>query len=145
MMRPKDRVIDALVFTRNDLSAFCFRVDRQEIVNEVYSRINRRKNFRRKLYIYSKFDEIFLKCFRDELQELCARNGVELAKLGVECDADMEKTVKRWNMMPLDEGIAHEIADAVSWCNMHGVDLPGCLERDFVETIRKKLLAAVRR
>lgn len=139
------KVIDALDFSSEGCLAFCFHVRRQEVVNGLYGQISKRGRGPTKAHIYVEFDKAFLRCFREKIQAFCAKNGVEIEGLGAECDSDMEKTVKRWGMVSKNEGVAHGIADAVSWCNTHNVALRGCREVDLAEHIRKRLRFSMRR
>ncbi len=56
-------------------------------------------------------------------------------------NTDMRPTMKRWNINTRRVGRAHELSDAIAWCNRRGVKIPNCRIMD----LRDDLEVAMRR
>lgn len=135
----KNNVINALDFCRPDVNAWCFYVERQNIVNNIFNHPRFKKKPGLKESVYVEFDKIFLKCFRHELNDFCIQHNEEIRKLSVECDSDMTQSIRRWNFTNLNEGKASELSDAIAWCNSHNKKLNGCREVNLANEIDSKL------
>ena len=137
----KINVINALDFCRSDVNAWCFYVERQNIINNVFNHPRFKKKPGKKERVYVEFDKIFLKCFRHELNDFCIQHNEEIGKLSVECDSDMIQSIKRWNLKNIPQGKAFELSDAVAWCNSHNRKLKGCREVNLANEIYSKLIS----
>ena len=69
--KQKNDVINALDFCRPDVSAWCFYVERQNIINNIFNHPRSKASPGSKERVYVEFDKIFLKCFRHELNDFC--------------------------------------------------------------------------
>ena len=71
----------------------------------------------------------------------CGQARADLSDIVVEADADMRPTMKRWNVCTRQAGRAHELSDAIAWCNRRGIKIPNCKImdiRDGLETAMKR-------
>lgn len=66
----------------------------------------------------------WLQLFVHELADFAAKLGADLSDIVVEADADMRPTMKRWNIDTKQAGRAHELADAIAWCNRRSIKMP---------------------
>jgi succinate dehydrogenase flavin-adding protein (antitoxin of CptAB toxin-antitoxin module) len=137
----KEHVIKILNNQKNDILAYCFHVERQNLVNNIFNNPRYKKKPGKKEHVYVEFDKIFLQFFRDELYTFCAKFKQEFSKLTVEHDLDMKDSIKRWNLVGKDKGKAFEIADAIAWCNTHRIELKICKEIDLSEKIQSQLMS----
>ena len=76
--------------------------------------------------IHRSFDAYRLQLFVRETADFAARLGADLSDITIEVDADMRPTIKRWNINTRRVGRAHELSDAIAWCNRRGVKIPNC-------------------
>lgn len=82
--------------------------------------------------------------FVRELTDFAAKLGAVLSDIVVEADADMRPTMKRWNIGTGHAGRAHELADAIMWCNRGSIKIPNCrimdLQGDSETAMKRDLL-----
>ena len=136
----KNRVIKKLDFTKNNLFAMCLHVEGQKIIQDFMNSPKLKKKPQSKEQMHRYFDNILLNLIRNYVEPFCRKNGLNnIQYLRVQCDGGMNKTIQRWKMMPLSEGKAHQLADAVAWCNEHNRRVRGHIKKDFRNDIRKKM------
>lgn len=135
----KNHVQRTLDFTSNNIRSWCFYVERQNIVNNIFNNSRLKKKPGAKSKIYEIFDKIFFSYFRKYLETFVKSHSSEIPGLNVQCDADMDKTIRRLNMQPTQRGKAYEMADAIAWLNEHNRDVAGCATRDLTNFINKKM------
>ena len=134
------QVVENLDLPPGEIGAWCFHIDRQRIEGSMGELIagKRRKP---STNIHRSFDIYWLRLFARELVDFAAKLGADLSDIAVEADMDMRPTMKRWNIGTKPVGRAHELADAIAWCNRRGVKIPNCRVMD----IRGNLETAMKR
>jgi hypothetical protein len=135
----KKQVIERIDFESYNLKAWCFYVDRQQIVDSIFNHIRLHPKNKRKPTIHKSFDSHFLYQFKDDLEEFTYKHGTALNDLQVQCDGDMSLTIKNWRMKKAPRGKAHQLADAIAWCNERDQKLNGCQEVALQEIIRNRM------
>ena len=134
------QVLDNLDLSTDEIGAWCFHIDRQRIEGSVGGLISRKRR-RPPTSIHRSFDAYWLQSFVRELADFAAKLGADLSDIVVEADADMWPTMKRWNIRTRQAGRAHELSDAIAWCNRRGIKIPNCKImdiRDGLETAMKR-------
>lgn len=134
------QVLENLDLPPGEIGAWCFHIDRQRIEGSMGEIITRKRR-KPSTNIHRIFDMYWLQLFERELVDFAAKLGADLSGITVEVDADMRPTVKRWNIDTKQAGRAHELADAIAWCNRRGVKIPNCRVMD----IRGNLETAMKR
>jgi len=140
LRQPQRRqVISRLEFTRNDIQAWCFNVERQNTIDFIYQHEKLKPKNKLKSKVQKHFDYLLLKQIKSLLTDFVySRNG-QLSSLVVECDGDMNKTIDNWKMKKRYKGKAYQLADAVAWCNAKGHKIKQCAEPDYIELLREQL------
>lgn len=139
-VKKQAQVVENLDLPPGEIGAWCFHIDRQRIEGSVGELITRKRR-KPSTNIHRSFDMYWLQLFVRELVDFAAKLGADLSDITVEADVDMRPTMKRWNIGTKQVGRAHELADAIAWCNRRGVEIPNCRVMD----IRGNLETAMKR
>ena len=141
--KKRTQVLENLDLSADEIGAWCFHIDRQRIEGSVCGLISGQRR-KPPTNIHRSFDAYWLQLFVRELADFAARLGADLSDIIVEADADMRPTMKRWNINTRRVGRAHELSDAIAWCNRRGVKIPNCrimdLRDDLETAMRRDLL-----
>lgn len=138
--KKRAQVLENLDLPPGEIGAWCFHIDRQRIEGSVGDLIPRKRR-KPSISIHRSFDAYWLRLFAHELVDFAAKLGADLSDIAVEADADMRPTMKRWNIGTRQVGRAHELADAIAWCNRRDIKIPNCRVmdiRDNLETAMKR-------
>ena len=138
--KKRAQVVENLDLPPGEIGARCFHIDRQRIEGSMGELITRKRR-KPPTNIRRSFDMYWLQLFARELVDFAAKLGANLSDITVEADVDMRPTMKRWNIDTKPVGRAHELADAIAWCNRRGVKIPNCRIMD----IRGNLETAMKR
>ncbi|MGI9566124.1 MAG: hypothetical protein ACR2LL_03805 [Nitrosopumilus sp.] len=137
--KQKERVIRILDFTKSDILAWCLKVDKQHIVDYMYNHPRLNNKHKTRARILNHFDRLILEKVRNKMEKFTYSHEKGLEDVSVQCEVDMEDTVKVWQMNPQFEGRAYEISDAIAWCNEKGKRLKGCKELNLSEYLKTKM------
>jgi len=135
----QERVRVTLDFSSNNIRAWCFNVEKQNIIDYIYGHQNLKPKNRYKKTIYDHFDRLLLQMFRGELGDFSFSHKLRIDELNVQCDGDMRDAINVWHMNPRDEGRAYDLSDAIAWCNERNFRIKGCIERDFSVELRAQM------
>ncbi len=122
----------------NDIHVWCFHVDRQRIEEHIQNHKKFLKYKMPKHNIHKNFDLNWLRLFRSELENTTMPFGIAVTDLVIQTDGDMVKTIRNWRMKNSNVGKAHELADAVAWCNQKNIKID-CKVLDLRDEIKKKM------
>ena len=134
----KTHVIQTIDFEQYNIKAWCFYVNKQNVINSIYNHQKLRPKNRMKEKVYQVFDRYLLDHFKSDLENITYPHGLKLTDLHIQCEGDMSNTVINWKMTPEHKGKAYEFSDAVAWCNERGKKLKGCYEHDLEEELFNK-------
>lgn len=129
----RTEVIQKLDFTRYDIRAWCFYVEKQNVIDYIYNHNKLARKTRSKEKIFKHFDYLLLKKFKVPLEEYTYKKRTSISDIVVQCDSDMTYTVDNWRMKKESKGRAFELADAVAWCNEKDRSIKGCVDLDLKE------------
>jgi len=135
----REHVRNTLDFSANDIMAWCFNVEKQNIIDYIYNHQNLRPKNRYKKKIYDHFDRLLLRMFRSELEDFTFSHSSRIEDLNVQCDKDTRDTIRVWHMNPNEEGRVYDLSDAIAWCNERNFSLDGCIERDFGNELKNEM------
>lgn len=133
------QVINRLEFTRNDIQAWCFNVERQNTIDFIYQHEKLKPKNKLKSIVQKHFDYLLLKQIKGLLTNFIYFHNGSLSSLVVECDGDMSITIGNWKMKKKLKGKAYELADAVAWCNAKGRRIKQCPEPDYIGFLRQQM------
>ncbi len=137
--KDQKQVIQNLDFSSSDIRVWCFHVNRQHIENYI-SDHKKLKKFRfEKKRIHKNFDLNWFRLFRNEFEVFVTSHGKVISDIIVQTDADMQHTITNWRMANEYKGRAHELADAVVWCNQKNIKTKNCKVMDLREDIKKSM------
>ena len=132
----RQRVHNNLDFNHDDIQVWCFHVQKQHLVEYMLNHPKLIYLKKPKLNIHKNFDRHLLNLFRDDLERFVFARKHEFSDITIQIDADMKDTIQYWRMKREYKGIAHELADAVSWFNQKQIHVDRCEERDFREQLK---------
>ena len=112
--KQRKHVINTLDFTKSDILALCLEVDKQFIVDYIYNHPRLNHKHRPKARIFNHFDRLILGQIQEKIEMLIYNHKMRLEDVWVQCEGDIEDTIKAWQMKPRLEGIAYEISDAIA-------------------------------
>lgn len=134
------RIIDELVFDDNELIAFCIRLDRDRIIQQVIdSRRIRRKNIPHG-NILRTFNRIVMQGIRSDLNACLLKHDQEISQFQIECEHDCLPFARSAHLQPIPPSKARAVADRVAWCNNKIGKLATVREIDFVSEIPEKMI-----
>ena len=133
----RQTVIRNMEFNNNDLIGACVHVQRQKTVDEMLGEpgfvAKSRQKSKSKLYRH--FDYLLFREIKDLTEPFAFQRRCEAKDITMQCDSDMVRTGKNWGMNTSDKGKAYEIADALAWCNEHGIKISQCRELELADKI----------
>ena len=137
--KKKNHVIKNLNFTKRNLMSLCVHVERQKIIQELMNS-SKLKKTKTKKQLHGYFDNVLLSLVKKNIEPFCRVHNInDIRSLGVQCDSGMTNTIQFWKMRPVSGGRAHELADAVAWCNEHKRKFKGEIKKDLRQEIQIKL------
>jgi len=122
------KVIKNLSFDNILIKGFCIYVDRDETINFIMRHKKLKGKYRSKRALTSYFDKKLRVEVREIINQFAIKNGTTFSSLIVQCDGDTEEIIKTWGLKTVVKDKAHELSDALAWCNNHSISIGGTKE-----------------
>lgn len=135
----KSTVRQNLDFKSDEILVLCIEVERQHIVDLIFKHAHLYPKTRSRQSIQQRFDYHLLDLIKERIETFTLGHKSALTDIVVQCDSDMELTVKNWKMVSARRGKAYEISDAVAHFNEKGTHLKGCIDLDLRDELRNKM------
>ena len=137
--RTQDELISMLKFDGSDITAFCIRLDRVEIINTIQNmRRARSKNIPGRK-ITEMYNRLLLRYVRDKLEEFPSRHGHALSEVAFQSDSDCVNFLKDNGLRHSDAGNAHMLSDIVAWANNRSREPEGVIPINPADRIQERL------
>lgn len=135
----KQKVFRELKFNDDDLLGLCLNVERQKTIDCIIDNVRQAPINKEKSRIHRHFDHLLWRAIRDKVESFAYLRHYEIEDIVMQCDSDMIKTGENWKMKTAIEGKAHEIADAVAWCNERNKPIKHCLNIDLANKLLREM------
>lgn len=114
------------------LLGLCLNVEKQKTISSIINDPKFNPLTTPKSRLQKHFDYLVLKSIRPIIAPFLVSHGCEISDVIMQCDSDMVKTGRNWQMETSDRGRAYEIADVVAWFNGHSNPIKSCQEINLV-------------
>lgn len=128
-----------LDFRSDEILVLCIEVERQHIIDLIFSHARLHPRTRSRQSIQQRFDHLLLDLIKKRMETFAFGHGSALTDIVIQCESDMELTVKNWKMPSARRGKAYEISDAVAHFNEKGTKLKRCIELDLRDELRSRM------
>jgi len=135
----REYVYQKLNLQHSEILAWCFEVEKQNIVHYIFNHPRLHPRTRSKESIEKKFDHHLLRAFKNTLENFTYSHKIGLKDLTVECDSDMFYTVEYWGMKNKYRGKAYELSDAIAWFNEKSRKIKQCAPLNLKDEIKNKM------
>jgi len=135
----REQVYQRLNLQHSKILAWCFEVEKQNIIHYIFNHPRLYPKTRSKESIEKKFDYHLLRAFKNTLENFTYSHQIGLKDLTVECDSDMFYTVQYWGMKNKDRGKAYQLSDAIAWFNEKSRKIKQCIPLDLKDEIKSKM------
>jgi hypothetical protein len=135
----KSSVRQNLDFKSDEILVLCIEVERQHIIDLIFSHARLHPKTRSRQSIQQKFDYHLLDLIKERIETFARGHKSALTDVIIQCESDMELTIKNWKMTSARRGKAYEISDAVAHFNEKGTKLKRCIELDLRDELRNRM------
>ena len=135
----QDDIISKLEFDRKGNIAFCIKINKNEIINQIQEmRKIKYKNISRGRITY-KFHRILWRLILERIQSFLNIHGCTFDDVSFQCDGDCISFAKDTGLKHVDEDNAHMLSDIVAWANNHNQEPRGTIGLDFTNELETEL------
>lgn len=141
--RGREDVIEKLVFDSTSRTAFCVKLDRKRIVEEIMNSRHVRRKKLQKGKVLRTYNYVVIQEIKKRLETIAIKDGISVTELVIQCDVDCQPFAKAGALKHTLKGVAYRISDYVAWCNNRNCTPPSVIEIDFttdITTRMKKIL-----
>ena len=138
--KEKDAIVSRLKFDGKNNIAFCIRIDRNSITNQIRNlRRIKKKNIPNENF-FRAYHLAVSRHIVERLQRFTLDHGQRLEDVIFQCDSDCIRFAKDVNLKYSYKGQAYDLSDVVAWCNNRGLEPNGAVALDFSDSIKSILL-----
>jgi len=133
------QIIQNLVFNSQTEIAFCVKLDRKNIVNDIMN-IKRRggKNLE-KGKVLRTYNRVVIQEIKRRLEDFLFSHGISITEIVIQCDSDCKYFAKAGALQYTRKGVAYKLSDYVAWCNNKNRSPASVNEIDFTNDIPKRM------
>lgn len=135
----KSTVRQNLDFKSDEILVLCIEVERQHIVDLIFKHTRLHPKTRSRQSIQQRFDYHLLDLIKERIETFALSHKSALIDIIIQCDSDMELTIKNWKMTSTRRSKAYEISDAVAHFNEKGIRLKGCIDLDLRDELKRRM------
>ncbi len=135
----KNEIISNILFDNKSCIAFCVRIERHMIIEEIKEKRKIiRKNISKGKILFHYHNIVFY-MLKKHIEIFLHKHNCVLSDISFECDSDCQNLIQDCHLRHSDRGIAHMMSDIVAWSNNKGKEPKGVIVLDFTKKIRKEI------
>lgn len=133
----KEQVVRKLNFDSKNRIAFCVKLDRKKIVDEVKSSRQARRRGIRNSDILRTYERVVMQQIRKKIENFVISHKTSITNIIIQCDKDAEYFAKAGDLHHVRKGVAYRLSDYVAWCNNRDRDgdVQTIIQLDFTNEI----------
>jgi len=135
----RKRIIKIMSFDNKNRIAFCIRMDRKRIINNISNLRKVQQKRIPKSKILRVYNYLLFQFVKSEIEEFLYINGLSMTEVIFQCEKDCRSFTKDNSLHRTNIGIAYRMSDIVAWCNGHNISLKGVIEKNFTNELESKL------
>ena len=135
--KTQDEIVSMLKFDDREITAFCIRLDKVEIINTIQNmrKIKSKNVSGRK--IIEMYNRLLLRYTRDRIEEFPSKHGYALSEVVFQSDSDCMNFLKDNGLR--HSGVAHILSDIVAWANNKSKEPEGAIQINPTDKIQERL------
>ena len=136
----QDSIIEKLHFDGKTCLAFCIKLDRSKILQNIQTLKIRKKRIP-KGNLLRLFNRLLIQQLKPLIQEFLLYHKISIGELKIQCDSDSIPFLKSGGLKHSEVlGTPYILSDIVAWCNNKNRDPSGVSVRDFTSDIQNKMM-----
>ena len=136
----QNAIVSKLRFDGKNNIAFCIRIDRNIITNQILTlRRIKKKNIPTEKFFRAYYRTVF-QHIAERLRRFTLDHGQRLEDVLFQCDSDCIRFAKDTNLRYVYKGSAYDLSDVVAWCNNRGLEPKGVITLDISSDVKSSLL-----
>ena len=135
----REEIISRLNFNAEESLAFCIRIDRDIIIDEVLNTLKIRKKKIKRPSISRAYDKILFNSLKKYFEIFALQHDMHFNEVTIESDGDCYDIFRHNNITFTRPKNAHNLADIISHANVINSPPKGVRELDLTNVIRKRL------
>lgn len=142
--RVRNEIRNRMRFNRNTTVAFCVKLDRKRIIDNIVQRRKIRKNRKRIKAVYNTYNRILMQMIQKRIEYFVMSHNISFSELNVQCDNDCVPFVKAASLKRENIGVAYRISDYIAWFNNANDTPDEVFDLDFVYEMEMKILKVLK-
>lgn len=115
--RIRSEIRHRLKFNHSTTVAFCVKLDRKRIIDNIVQRRKIRKKRSRIKSVYNTYNRILMQLLQSKIEYFVMSHNLSFTEIDVQCDSDCAFFVKAASLKRVNIGAAYRISDYVAWFN----------------------------
>ena len=132
-----------LEFNCRENIAFCVKIDKDRIISNIISHVDKKRLRIPHDKIHSIHNKILLRKLHEKTLKFLRIHNYELHKVIFECDSDCRTFARDNGLKYTDPGYAHIISDIIAWANNNELEPKGVIVMDLSHEIESELRKAL--
>ena len=135
----KNRIIGKTEFDRKNLLGLCLRLEKKRTLSKLQGN-SKKQRFANRKKMSRTYHALMWRLLRDHMEQFLQPHNYEVHRLDVQCDSDCRNFVTDCGWRSTEPGLAHMLADVLTWGNSHGRELKGTISLDFSDSLYAQML-----
>ena len=135
----KEQIIQNLYFNSTTEIAFCVKLDRKNIINNITSTKRSNGKNLEKGKVIRTYNRVVIQEIKKRLENFLFSQGVSITEIVIQCDGDCKCFAKSGALQYSRKGVAYKLSDYVAWSNNKNRNPASINEVDFTIEIPIKM------
>ena len=137
--RIRNEIRYKMKFDHKTTVAFCIKLDRKRIIEDIIQRRKIRKKRGRIKAVYDTYNWVLMRMLQERIEYFVLSHNVSFTELGVQCDNDCAPFVKAASLKRENIGAAYRISDYVAWFNNADETPDHVFDLNFVDEMESRI------
>ena len=137
--RVRNEIRHRLNFNHKTTTAFCVKLDRKRIIDNIIQRRKIRKKRSKRKSVYNTYNRVLMQLLQKKIEYFVISHDLSFTEIDIQCDNDCVAFVKAASLKRSNIGAAYRISDYVAWFNNTNDNPDSVFELDFVDEMETKI------